>query len=499
MPLLRIEADGSLPYGATNRGQFGIRRMGFSFRHTYRSLTVSLLGALALAACETTGPISYPEERTQLPEPEPKVPSVPEDDFVTIPRAANPSGLVRVAVLLPFTNESTNIEAAAASMLKAAQMVAFESDNQRFLLIPKDTEGTPEGASARAQEAVSEGAEIILGPLFSENVTAVADIVRPYEIPIISFSTDSNVAGDGVYLLSFPPEAEIPRLTDYALSQGYARFGVMAPHTEYGDRVARSFANQVYDRGGEVVTTARYRRDIDDMAMLSVDDAKEREMQILGDIQAKVRSMVSSAERTFVPTYVSPRPSTPRVSDDYNSSVMASPAGMSPINSSEYSSGRYQSLFLPEPGRFIRALAPMFQSNGVNLREVKVLGLSTWNNALLAKEPALQGSWFAAPDPVHAEGFRRRYQKAYGEKPARLASQAYDAALLTARLSLLPPDTRFSVETITNPSGYLGADGLFRLRRDGMVERGLAILEINGGIQVIDEAPRSFAPATAGY
>ncbi|MEM9989819.1 MAG: penicillin-binding protein activator, partial [Pseudomonadota bacterium] len=98
------------------------------------------------------------------------------------------------------------------------------------------------------------------------------------------------------------------------------------------------------------------------------------------------------------------------------------------------------------------------------------------------------------PDPSLAEGFKKRYRAAYGDKPLRLASLAYDAALLTARLSQLPPETRFSVDTIANPNGYLGADGLFRLRADGMVERGLAVLEIQpSGIKVIDPAPRSFS------
>ena len=458
----------------------GSLSMVLSARLNFRSFLVMALGAVALAACTTPspGPRPSPDEGPIISRPE-----IDEEDFVTAPQVEGDDELIRVAILLPFTNDSENIEAAAASMLKAAQMVAFESDNKRYLLIPKDTYGTPEGARARAEEAVREGAEIILGPLFSENVNEVAEVTRSYGIPVIAFSSDSEVAGNGVYLLSFPPEAEIARVTEYAMANGYARFGLMAPYSEFGDRVAFAFSTEVYERGGDVIHTERYQRSADQM----IEPAKR---------------MANYAENEFVPTYVQPRMA------DVNANLAAGAAGMvngddpftaqSGVVQGQSSGYGYQAVLLPEQGRLLRALAPLFPYYNVNVRQVKLLGLSAWNNPLLTREPALNGGWFAAPDPALAEGFKQRYERAYGEQPARLASLAYDAALLTARLSQLPEAQRFSVNTIANPNGYLGADGLFRLRPDGMVERGLAILEIRpSGIEVIDPAPRSFVPETA--
>ena len=451
---------------------------------------LTLFAGASLAACGTMGPnrAPYPEApRTVENRP---LPEIREEEFVTVPQQERDE-VVRVAILLPFTAQSENIETVAASMLKAAQMVAFESDNARYLLIPKDTQGTAEGAAAVAEEAIREGAEIILGPLFAESVDAVANLTRPMNIPVIAFSSDSTVAGGGVYLLSFPPEAEISRVTDYALSQGYARFGLMAPFSEFGDRVANSFSSEVYTRGGNIVHTERYERSADAM----IDPA---------------RRMAQFADRTFTPAYVTPRP----MGLESNLAAGASsiingddpfvaPQNRGPLEQAtgDLSQGGYQAVLLPEQGRLLRALAPLFPYYNVNVREVKLLGLSAWNNPLLTREPALNGGWFAAPDPALAEGFKRRYSQAYGETPPRLASLAYDAALLTARLSELPPRRRFSAETIANPNGYLGADGLFRLRADGMVERGLAILEIRpSGITVIDPAPRSFVSSpSVGY
>lgn len=440
--------------------------------------------ALALAACET---VPEPLPRDDAPvisrrDREPvTVPSLDPDIFGEGETVRPDDGITRVAILLPLTAASDNVETVAASMLKAAQMVAFESRNDQYLLIPKDTRGTSEGAFAVAEEAIREGAEVILGPLFSDSVEAIAPLARANDVPVIAFSTDLQVAGDGVYLLSFPPEDEVRRVTSYATNEGYARFGMMAPYTEFGDKVASAFSEAVYDQGGEMVHAERYERSFDAMAQ-------------------PARRLSEYAARRFVPQYVQPRRRRRAQEDAYAQGVITddpydpSYEANTSVPQRSVSSGEgFQAVFLPEQGRFLRALAPWLPTYDVDIREVKLLGLSGWNNPLLTREPALAGGWFAAPDPALAEGFKRRYELAYGEKPPRLASLAYDAALLTARLSELEAGDRFTPATIANPNGYLGADGLFRLRPDGTVERGLAILEIQpSGIRVVDPAPRSF-------
>ena len=450
-----------------------------------RRLPAALLafGALGLVACETVpeplprdeAPVISRRDRAPV-----TVPSLDPSIFGEGEEVVPDDGITRVAILLPLTAASDNVETVAASMLKAAQMVAFESRNDQYLLIPKDTGGTSEGAFAVAEEAIREGAEVILGPLFSDSVEAIAPLARANRVPVIAFSTDLSVAGDGVYLLSFPPEDEVRRVTSYATGNGYARFGMMAPYTEFGDKVASAFSEAVYDQGGEMVHAERYERSFDAMAQ-------------------PARRLSEYAARRFVPQYVQPRP-TRQQEDAYAQGVLGSDDPYDPSYDADASVPQtipseegFQAVFLPEQGRFLRALAPWLPTYDVDIREVKLLGLSGWNNPLLTREPALAGGWFAAPDPALAEGFKRRYEKAYGEKPPRLASLAYDAALLTARLSELEAGNRFTPATIANPNGYLGADGLFRLRPDGTVERGLAILEIQpSGIRVVDPAPRSF-------
>jgi len=369
---------------------------------------------------------------------------------------------VRVGLLLPFTASNAAAQKIASSMFDAAQLAAFEAGDENFLLIPKDTRGTPEGAAAAARSALADGAEIILGPLFSESVEAAARVTRAASTPMVAFSSDLRAGGDGVFLLSFPPELEIERVTEYAVNHELTRFGILAPMTTYGDRVSSAFAQEVFIRGGVIVHEERYQQE-PDLMLAPAQRLAKYSMEI---VPVELRHDFDAN---------APRPQNVE-------------AG--------YTQG-YQAVLMPEQGTLLRALAPLLPYYDVDITRVKLLGISAWNNPRLTREPALRGGWFAAPDPTITKNFENRFAGAFGAAPPRLASLAYDATLLSARLAATQRRRdRFSDEAITDPNGYFGADGLFRLNTDGSVERGLAILEIQpGGIQVLEPAPRSFAPA----
>lgn len=451
--------------------------MGVKVSGVFKAGVAAIL-AIGLAACETApgpaGPVivSRPDiDRGAEPAPQPLEPSGEAESydrrgFISPPHMQGEP--VRVGLLLPFSAGSEAAQKVAAAMFDAAQLAVFDAGDQRFLLIPKDTQGNPEGAAAAARSALADGAEIILGPLFSESVEAAARVTRAAQTPMIAFSSDLKAGGNGVYLLSFPPELEIERVTDYAVSQEMTRFGVLAPLTEYGSRVSDSFAQEVFVRGGVIVHEERYMQEPDAM------------------LQPAERLAKYSQE--IIPLEM-------RHEFDPNS---AAAQGLTPSQTGQdgFTLG-YQAVLMPEQGTLLRALAPLLPYYNVDINRVKLLGVSSWNNPRLTREPALRGGWFAAPDPEISRNFENRFAGAFGAPPPRLASLAYDATLLTARLAREQRRrSRFELEAITDPNGYFGADGLFRLNADGSVERGLAILEIQpGGIQVVDPAPRSFAPS----
>jgi ABC-type branched-subunit amino acid transport system substrate-binding protein len=348
-------------------------------------------------------------------------------------------GSVKVALLLPITS-SGSTPAVAKALKQAAELALFDFDNPNVSLVPKDTKGTPDGARLAAESAIKEGAELIIGPLFAQEVSGAAPVARQAGIPMIAFSTDEKVAGNGVYLLSFQAGRDVPRIVTFAMSRGKRNFGQLIPQSPYGRVAESAFAKAVSAGGGEATVRATFPPD-DSNAML-------------GPVR-QIANAIKGGQQV-------------------------------------------DALFVPAGREELPSLAPLLASADLISARVQFIGTGQWDYPNIGGEKALIGGWYPAPDPKGWSNFVQRYSKTYGSVPPRLASLAYDAVSLAVSLSQNAPVQRYDMGQLTRSSGFAGVDGLFRLLPDGTCERGLAILEVReGGPVVIDPAPSSFATASS--
>lgn len=404
--------------------RLGTRSLGAGF--------VAASMALFLAACSTTSgndtpPPRQPDQPQVRVTPPPQTPQNRNTAGFLKPRHLNVAEPVRVALLVPLSGQASVVGKA---MLDAAQLALFEFDDPDVLLMPKDTAGNPARAAQAAREAISEGADIILGPLFASSVAAVSAPAQLSGVPVIAFSTDRNVAGDGVYLLSFLPEEDIERVVDFAVLEGHQRFAALLPQNEYGQRVRSQLGQAIVARGAELSATESYTPTTD--------------------------GMLAPAERLA------------KLKDNYD--VVLLPAG----------------------GTELQGLAPLLPYYDVDPRQVKFIGTGLWDDPSVLREPSLVGGWFAAPPPETRNAFQGRFERVYGSKPHRIASLAYDATSLAIALSGGAPGQRYTVAELTAEDGFAGIDGVFRFTPQGLNERGLAVMEVRpGGFVVVSPAPQS--------
>ena len=275
---------------------------------------------------------------------------------------------------------------------------------------------------------------MILGPLFSSSVRPVASVAGASGVNVVAFTTDASVAGGNVLVMGFVPVQQVDRVVAYGRERGLSRFAVLAPTTPYGQLVAAETERAALDTGTVFVHAQFYDPDGTEFS----DPVRQ-----LADM-ATVRGI--------------------------------------------------DAVMLPDTGLRLRTVAPMLPFFG--LRGAQVLGTGLWDDTAVGQEQALQGAWFAAPDPASRAGFVARYEDTFAVPPPRLATLAYDAVALAAVLSQRPDHSGYDLRRLTDPSGFAGVDGIFRFRQNGLVERGLAVLEVTAdGADVIDPAPASFAEA----
>ena len=217
---------------------------------TRRTAISLILGTPLLGACAGMGSMSNPF--SSGPEAGPAGP--PQQ-----PQAVG-TGQVKVGLVLPLS-ASGNAGVAALSMKNAAEMALAEFQNPNIQLLIKDDAGSPQGAQQATQQALGEGAEILLGPLFAASVPATAALARARGVSVIAFSTDSSVAGRGVYLLSFLPESDVNRIVDYAAGTGKRSYAALMPDNAYGNVVEVAFKQAVARKGGRIVAFEKYAAD----------------------------------------------------------------------------------------------------------------------------------------------------------------------------------------------------------------------------------------------
>jgi len=232
--------------GAAGRDVQGPRTLGA----TRRTAIGLMLGAPLLSACS-----GIQQTFSQFTSSETPGPAGPAQQ----PSVAG-TGQVKVGLILPMS-ASGNAGVAAQSMKNAAEMALAEFQNPNIQLLIKDDGGSPQGAAQGAQQALGEGAEIILGPLFALAVPSTAQAARSRSVSVIAFSTDSSVAGRGVYLLSFLPESDVNRIVEYSASIGKKSFAALLPDNAYGNVVEVAFKQAVGRRGGRIVAFEKYSAD----------------------------------------------------------------------------------------------------------------------------------------------------------------------------------------------------------------------------------------------
>ncbi|MEM0924281.1 MAG: ABC transporter substrate-binding protein, partial [Pseudomonadota bacterium] len=157
-------------------------------------------------------------------------PSTPSTSSQSVqPQAVQPNQSITLALLTPQSSPNQGAASLGRALVNSARMAMVDLNNRQVSLKVYDTGGDQARAAQQARTAIAEGADIILGPLFSASTRSVARVAGPQGIKVLSFSTDSSVAGNGVWLTGFLPEMEAKRILAFARSQGRGQVGVFHP------------------------------------------------------------------------------------------------------------------------------------------------------------------------------------------------------------------------------------------------------------------------------
>lgn len=387
------------------------RTMGLVLKRT--GVVVSLL---ALAACQTMVPRRQGPAQQPTPTPTetgPVGPELPEDQ-----------NRHRVALLVPLTGANAGV---GQSIANAANLAVLDTGGKRIRITIYDT---ATGAASAAQRAIADGARVILGPLLADDAKLIAPYAQRARVPLVSFSNDTSIAGNGTFVMGYTPAQSIDRVVRFARSKGMSKFAGLTPSGVYGERASTAFIRAVEDAGGQVVSLQSFDRS-------------------RGAIAAAVGRIGKTSP--------------------------------------------YDAVLIADSGRIAVQAVPLLRRSGGASAKVLGTELWNTDAGLTTMAP-LQGAWFASVSDNLYNQLAAKYRARFGQAPYRIASMGYDAVLLVSRIAQdWRVGSEFPVRRLTDEGGFTGIDGPFRFGRDGVAERALQVQEVGSGrLTTVSPAPARF-------
>jgi branched-chain amino acid transport system substrate-binding protein len=383
---------------------------------SFKKLGLFALLSLSIAGCQLVPRSAErtptaPEDRLQAPEEE-AGPALPAGETRN-----------RVAVLVPLTGNNAQV---GQSIANAANLALADLGSERIRITAYDT---ARGALVAVNQALADGNGLFLGPLLAEDARAIAPIARRAEVPVIAFSNDVSIAGDGVYVLGFNPGQSIERVVEYARSRGAQRFGALLPASVYGERAGRALTDAVQRAGGEVIGVQTYNRTPETLRVAAIALAAEGPFDAI---------LVADGARMAAIAVPIVRRASPQVR------ILGTELWTSEANVGSQAALRGAWFAAPANANFNQLRTryrARFNSNPYRL------GSLGYDSVLLA---------------------------------VRIAEE-------------WPLGRRFPARALRNEDGFAGVDGAFRFGRDGIAERALAVQEVTAaGTSILAPAPANF-------
>ena len=381
--------------------------------------------------------------------------------------------IFRVGMLLPLSGKASRL---GKGLKKAAMMALDDTKNNEIILQFYDTKSTTEGARTEIQNAIAQNVRLIIGPLSKDEVQAISDETVYNNIPVIAFSTSKDILRPKVYTLGLLIDEQVNRILSFAAQNGRSRFALLVPDNNMGIAVAKAALASASQNAVSVTKIAFYSPETTNFADVV------KQLTDYATRNANLNKLKMNLSRLAE-----------------NGDIAAEKQLKQLKTTNSLGDVGFDAVIIPEYGSKLKSISSMFGYYDVYAPEVKFLGTSIWENSSLNKESMIINSWYPTLSRYQSVYFSNKYDYLFGERPNSLFSFAYDAVALASAIA--KQNNLSDLDTIiTNPDGYVGINGAFRLFENGSNQHSLDIMEVrpNGDV-VVDEAPKRFSGSDSNY
>jgi outer membrane PBP1 activator LpoA protein len=362
---------------------------------------------------------------------------------------------IKVGVMLPLSGEHSEI---GSLILNSIEMAIFQTEENKLELHIKDTEAKPDKAKKVLSELIDEGVKVVIGPLFSKSLAAIQSKVASNNINVFALTNNINLRNKGIWIFGVDPQAQTEKVLSYASEKGYKSIVALLPQNAYG--------LLLFDT-------------ITSFAQANFINIKKIEFYNFSvESQRKTAQKISKGFEEYK-LYLDKIKEQEEKEEESNDEVL-------------FMDKPFDSVFIAAAGQNLTVLSSQLQYNNVDPKIVQYLGISSWEDRSILSEPALEGGVFVTTSEMYQKKIKLIYQNSFNREMPKIAMIAYDIVALLGSLNNL--GSNFNIYDLVNNEGYIGLRGLFRLKKNGTVERAFQLKKIkNKKFTILKKANSQFS------
>ena len=371
-----------------------------------------------------------------------------------IEEEANFNKKIKVGVMLPLSGENSEI---GNLILNAIEMAIFQTQENKLEIHIKDTEAKPDRAKKVLSELINEGVKVIIGPLFSKSLAAIQSEVTENNINIFALTNNINLRNKGIWIFGVDPQAQTEKVLRYALEKGSKKIAALLPQNAYGLLLFDTITGFTQEN------------------LIKIEKVEFYDFSV--DSQRKTAQKISEGFEEYK-LYLDKIKEQDNIEDNGNEVLfMEKP---------------FDSVFIAAAGQNLTVLSSQLQYNNVDPKIVQYFGISSWEDSSIVNEPALEGGVFVTTSEMYQKKIKLIYKNSFSKEMPKIAMIAYDIVALLG--SLNNSRSSFNIYDLVNDEGYIGLRGLFRLKKNGVVERAFQLKKIkNKKFTILKKANSQFS------
>ena len=334
------------------------------------------------------------------------------------------SNILKVGVLLPLSGEYQDI---GESFLNAIQLALHDISNENIKIFPKDSKGNALDTYKAAKEFEKEKIEVVIGPIFFENLKRLGEIDS---ITFISLTNRTEEISKNIFAFGINLESQVNALKKYFNKIKISKTLLLSPKSEFvyqSESVAKKdilkfYRSYSYDTNpkkitGEIEKITKYRERKKDL---------ERRIKILEKSELyKDKKELEKLEQMHT---------------------------LGKVN--------FDSVFVIDFGERLKSVLTSFMFSDVSSDRVTFFTINQWFDETFFNENAMQNLHFPSIDYKNLKEFNKKFFNTFKKQPNKVSLLAYDALGLIY-YCWFSNDFKFDRNQLYIKEGFKGLQGEF--------------------------------------